>query len=120
MEDIIHLYYNGSNIQIKINLTDPLLQTRADNTVSFLNKVYNGTGTNSYFFADLRKEIIRLLALFISETQNYSKSKLKAGSLSRIKSHLRKDNFSEVSAFISFKKGWLEQNDYPLFKVLYP
>lgn len=122
VEKIVELFYDDliGVVQIQMKLSQISLKVKADNTMYFLNKVYNGIDTDSSFYIDLRKQILKLLALFIKDSEDYKKSLLKRGKLAIIREHVRKDTYSEKSAFISFKKSWLFKNNQNLYKEIFP
>jgi uncharacterized protein (TIGR02646 family) len=85
--------------------------SRIANTVELLDKIYNGKGTSSLSYIDLRKMIIEELAEFLSLVESYLNAEKPAWykeiQETDIKVRLSKTNKNAKSSFVSFKRWYI-------------
>jgi len=92
VEKYIKLKLNISECKIDIIKVDGLLNydIQIENTIKLLDRIYNGTNSNSNSCDDLRDEITETISDFEKKLEQYQKSKLKRAISEEIKEKLDK------------------------------
>lgn len=116
VENILQLSLNipQTSINISIYTTDTILLQKALITQEFLNKVYNGIGTTSLSYIDLRKMVVTEMAEFRSLLKEYENDKkpdwYKKQQEAEIAKRLSKRTKTSKSSFVGFKRYIVNNN----------
>ncbi len=107
VEKYIKLKLNILECKIEIIKVDSIknLDTQIDNTITILDRIYNGTDSKSNSCEDLKNEIVEIISEFQKKLEQYQKSKLKRA----ISKDIQRD-LDIKSSYLTFKRWIIRDN----------
>jgi len=107
IEKYIKLKLNILECKIEIIKVDSIkfFDTQIDNTITLLDRIYNGTNSKSNSCEDLKNEIVEIISEFQKKLEQYQKSKLKRA----ISQDIQKD-LDKKSSYSTFKRWIIRDN----------
>jgi len=112
VENYIKLKYNSKNCNVEISRVSENMVLQTDNTIQFLEKIYNGKNSKSNSCEDLKNEIGENIENFRQKLDKYKKTRIK-----RVLFKELQDAISPVSAYSTFKY-WIIKDDKNIQGIL--